>query len=76
MPVPTAESSNTAVAPGPATSDTPTGRPEPGVVLKPVRIALLVPSNTLSPLGKSSIFWLSAAPSVSTKLVEKLVGAS
>jgi len=72
---PTALLSKVAVAPGPATSDTPLGRPEVAVVLKPIRTAFVVPSKTLSPSGNSSIRAVSDAPSVRTNLVEKSVGA-
>jgi hypothetical protein len=72
---PAAALSKVALACGPATSVTPVGSPEAVVVLNPVSTALAVPSAILSPLGKSSIRWVSEAPSVRTKLVEKSVGA-
>ena len=75
MPVPTAVLSKDAVAPGPATSVTPVGSPEAAVVLKPVSIALFVPSKALLTVGKSNIRCVIAAPSVKTNFVEKSVGA-
>jgi len=72
---PTAALSNVAVAPGPATSVTPLGSPEVAVVLNPVRTALVVPSNVLSPFGNKSMRCFNAAPSVRTNFVEKSVGA-
>ena len=76
MPDPTPPLAKAAVAPGPATNVTPVGVPEAAVVLKPVSVVLVVPSKTLSPLGNKSIRWVSAAPSVRTKLGLKSVGAA
>ena len=73
--MPTAELSNDAVAPDPATNVAPSGSPDAAVVLKPVRIALFVPSNVLLTVGKSNMRCVIAAPSVKTNFVEKSVGA-
>jgi hypothetical protein len=62
--------SKVAVAAGPATKVTPTGRPLVAVLLKPTRVAAVVPSKTLSPSGKTSICSVSAEPKVSTKFGE------
>jgi hypothetical protein len=73
---PTPASSKVAVAPGPATRVTPLGTPEAAVLLKPLRTVLVVPSKDRLPFGKSSMRWVSEAPSVRTNRVEKSVGAA
>ena len=73
---PVAALSNVALALPPATSATPLGVPAPVPVLKPVSTAVVVPSNALVTLGNTSIRAFRAAPSVSTKRVEKSVGAA
>ncbi len=67
---PTAALSKTAVAPGPATKVTPVGAPETPVLLNPERIAAVVPSKTLSPLGNTSMCWVSVAPPVRVNSTE------
>ncbi len=62
MPVPAAALSNVAVAPGPATNVTPTGRPEIAVLLKPESVATVVPSAVLVALGKTSMYSVSVEP--------------
>jgi len=63
-----------AVAPVPATRETPAGVPDVAVVLNPLRTAALVPSATFCAVGKSSMRCVIAAPSVRTNSVEKSVG--
>ena len=55
-----------ALAPGPATSVTPTGLP-----FSPDRVVVVVPSNALSPpAANTSMRWLNVAPSVRVNFVE------
>ena len=63
-------SSNVATAPGPATKLTPVGTPEATVVLNPLSVVAVVPSNVLPPSGKTNMCWVSVAPPVNTKAVE------
>jgi hypothetical protein len=62
MPVPTAELSNAAVAPGPAIRVTPVGSP-----LNPERVAAVVPSKGLLAAGNTNMNCASVAPPVRVK---------
>jgi hypothetical protein len=56
-----------AVASGPATRVTPVGAPVTAVLRNPDRVVAVVPSKTLSPFGNTSMYSLTAAPSVRVK---------